>query len=158
MGHVALQPMGDDDLDAVFEMMWRGDADPASAPAPSDEDRARFDQAMAADLASADTTLFTVTEDGDFVGTAVAGPAGDDRFVNVWISPSARGRGVATEALRLLISLEPIRPLFAIVNAGDAAAAAVAEHNGFADVSAERAEGLGPGERLYSLPPVLDGV
>ena len=46
-----------------------------------------------------------------------------------------RGRGVATEALRLLVSREPERPLFARVAAHNAASIAVLEKNGFTEVS-----------------------
>ena len=78
-----------------------------------------------------------------------------------WIARHAWGRGVATEALRLLIAREPIRPLFARAAADDLAWIAVLERAGFTEVS--RTVSFGPGlgreveEILLALLPALDG-
>lgn len=78
-----------------------------------------------------DATVYVVTEDGSFVGTAASFPSGSDREVVVWIADHARGRGAGTEALRLVLSLEPERPLYTRATAGDAASLAIIERAGF---------------------------
>jgi len=163
MGHVELRPLEDDDLDAVFEMMRDPDSVAQAAFTADDpDDRAAFDAWIAGERDAADVTAFTVTEDGGFAGTAAAFSVGDDREVTFWIARHARGRGVATEALRILVSREPIRPLFARVADHNAAAIATLEHIGFAEVGRERTYAPGVGrdvdELLYALPPVLDGI
>ncbi|MFF2631303.1 GNAT family N-acetyltransferase [Microbacterium sp. NPDC058021] len=163
MGHVELRPLDDDDLDAVFEMMRDRDAVAKEAFTADDpDDRAAFDAWIARERAADDVTLLVVTENGGFAGTAAAFTVGEDREVSFWIARHAWGRGVATEALRLLVSREPIRPLFARVAAHNAAAIAVLQRNGFAEIASDSAYAPGVGreveELIYALPPVLDGV
>ncbi|MCR2783036.1 MULTISPECIES: GNAT family N-acetyltransferase [unclassified Microbacterium] len=163
MAHVELRPLDDDDLDAVFEMMRDQDAVAMEAFTADDpDDRAAFDAWIARERDAEDVALFVVTEKGGFAGTAAAFSVDEDREVSFWIARHAWGRGVATEALRLLISREPIRPLYARVASHNAAAIAVLERNGFAEVSRQRAFAPGLGreveELLYTLVPVLDGI
>ncbi len=162
MPHVELRPLHDDDRDAMYEMVIR-DTDATAAPGTAADrtlDRSVFDASVAAEIASDDVDLFAVTENGAFVGTAVAFTFEDDREVGFWIARPARGRGVATEALRMLVSREPIRPLYARVAADNAAAIAVLQRIGFAEVSREAAAPAAheSGELLYALLPVLDGI
>ncbi|MBD7958448.1 GNAT family N-acetyltransferase [Microbacterium sp. Sa4CUA7] len=163
MGHVELRPLDDDDLDAVFEMMRDRDAVAKEAFTADDpDDRAAFDTWIARERAADDVTLHVVTEDGGFAGTAAAFTVGEDREVSFWIARHAWGRGVATEALRLLVSREPIRPLFARVAAHNNAAIAVLQRNGFAEIARDSAYAPGVDreveELIYALAPVLDGV
>jgi RimJ/RimL family protein N-acetyltransferase len=58
-----------------------------------------------------------------------------DREVTYWIARHAWGRGVATEALRVLVSREPERPLFARVAAHNSASIAVLTKVGFTELS-----------------------
>ena len=163
MPHVELRPLQDDDLDALFELLI-GDIDAAAAlvdaPPEAMRERSAFDASIARERTSADIDLFAVTEHGALVGTTVAFTSGEDREVRFWIAPHARGRGLATEALRMLVSREPIRPLYARVAADNAAAIAVLQHIGFAEVSREAAapSTRGTGELVYTLVPVLDGI
>lgn len=162
MGHIELRELRDDDCDAVFEMMRDVDAVAMAAFTAADpDDREAFDAWMARNRANRESTLFVVTERGGFAGIAGSFFVGSDREVTYWIARHAWGRGVATEALHLLISREPVRPLYARVAAHNAASIAVLRRCGFAEIS--RDHGFAPGvgrdveEIVFTLPPTLDG-
>ncbi|WP_203580850.1 GNAT family N-acetyltransferase [Microbacterium hibisci] len=163
MRHIELRPLDDDDLDAVFEMMRDPEAIAIAAFTAEDpDDRAAFDAWIDRQRTSGDVRSFVVTEDGGFAGTAATFTIDGDREVTYWIARHAWGRGVATAALRLLISREPIRPLFARVAAHNAASIAVLEKAGFTEVSrnVDFAPGVGREieEIVFTLVPALDGL
>ena len=134
MNHIELRPLDDDDLDAIFEMMRDREAIAMAAFTAADpDDRSAFDAWIARQRSSDDVRFFVVTENGGFAGTAGAFTVDGDREVTYWIARHAWGRGVASEALRLLVSREPTRPLFARAAAHNAASIAVLERNGFAE-------------------------
>ncbi|NYF18115.1 RimJ/RimL family protein N-acetyltransferase [Microbacterium sp. AK009] len=162
MGHIELRDLDDDDLDAVFEMM----RDPAAVElaaftADDPDDRDAFDRWIARIRGDDDVTYRIVTEDGAFAGAVGSFTVDGDREVTYWIARHAWGRGVATRALRLLVSREPVRPLFARVAVHNAASRAVLTRCGFTEVS--RTTSFAPGvgrdveEAVYTLLPVLDG-
>jgi RimJ/RimL family protein N-acetyltransferase len=161
--HIELRPVDDDDLDAIFEMMRDREAIAMAAFTAEDpDDRAAFDAWIARERATGDVLSLVVTENGGFAGTAAAFTIDGDREVTLWIARHAWGRGVAGEALRLLISREPIRPLFARAAAHNAAAITVLEKVGFTEVS--RNVVVAPGvdreveEIVFTLVPALDGL
>jgi RimJ/RimL family protein N-acetyltransferase len=163
MGHIELRDIDDDDLDAVFEMMRDADAIAlASFTADDPDDRTAFDAWAARNRAAEDVLYLIVTENGGFAGSIAAFTLDGDREVTYWLARHAWGRGIATEALRLLISREPERPLFARVAAHNAGSIAVLERNGFTEVSRDVAFAPGLGrdteEIVYVLLPVLDGA
>ncbi|QAY59741.1 N-acetyltransferase [Microbacterium protaetiae] len=161
MGHIDLRDLDDDDLDTVFDMLRDPEAVAMAAFTRADAaDRASFDEWLAPRRRSPEVSLRVVTERGGFAGIAAAFTVAGDREVTVWIARHAWGRGVATEALRLLISHEPARPLFARVAAHNVAAVAVLERAGFTEVSRslQFAPGLGreAEELVYALVPVVE--
>ncbi|KAA9089280.1 GNAT family N-acetyltransferase [Microbacterium radiodurans] len=163
MAHVDLRPFDDDDADAVFEMMSDPDAAAQAAFTADDPgDRDAFDVWLERHRADDRVRMFVVTEDGGFAGTAAAFTVDDDREVTFWIARHARGRGVASAALRLLIAREAERPLYARVAADNAASLAVLQANGFSEI--ERARSFAPArgteidEVILVLPPTLDGI
>lgn len=163
MAHIELRPLDDDDLDAVFEMMRDPEAVAMAAfTAEEPDDRAAFDAWIARQRAADDVATLVVTEDGGFAGTAAAFTVGGDREVSYWIARHAWGRGIATAALRLLVSHEPTRPLFARVAAHNVASVAVLSKVGFTEVSrnTDFAPGVGREveEIVMTLVPALDGV
>lgn len=163
MGHIELRDIDDDDLDAVFEMMRDPEAIAlASFTADDPDDRAAFDAWMGRNRARDDVFYAVVTENGGFAGSIAAFTLDGDREVTYWLARHAWGRGVATEALRLLVSREPERPLFARVAAHNAGSIAVLERNGFTEVSRDVAFAPGLGrdteEIVFALLPALDGV
>lgn len=162
MGHIELRDIEEDDLDALFEMM----RDPvavalAAFTADDPDDRDAFDAWIERQRAASDVLCLIVTEHGGFAGSIAAFTVDGDREVSYWLAQHAWGRGVATEALRLLVSREPDRPLYARVAAHNAASIAVLEKNGFTEVSRGTAYAPGLGrdaeELVYTLVPALDG-
>ncbi len=161
--HIELRDVDDDDLDAIFEMMRDPEAI-ALAALTTDEpdDRAAFDAWIARERADDRVSLLVVTESSGFAGTIAAFTVDGDREVSFWLARHAWGRGIATQALRLLVSHEAERPLFARCPAHNAPAIAVFEKNGFAELSRTPAFAPGLGRDveviLYALMPALDGV
>lgn len=162
MNHIELRDLDDDDLDAVFEMMRDPEAVAMAAFTADDpDDRAAFDAWIARQRLADDVLTQVVTENGGFAGTAAAFTVEGDREVSFWIARHAWGRGVATTALRQLVSREPIRPLFARAAAHNAGSIAVLERVGFTEVSRNVAYAPGLGreieEIVFTMVPVLDG-
>lgn len=161
MGHIELRDVDDDDLDAVFEMM----RDPegvamAAFTAENPDDRDAFDEWMARHRAAPDVLMFTVTENGGFAGTAALFTVDGDCELTYWIARHAWGRGVATAAVRLLVSREPERPVFARAAVHNLGSAAVLRKVGFTEVSRDFAFAPGVGAELeeivYVLVPALE--
>ena len=163
MNHIELRDLDDDDLDAIFEMMRDREAVAQAAFTAQDpDDREAFDAWMARQRGNPDVLYQVVTENGGFAGTIAAFTVDGDREVSFWIARHAWGRGVATAALRQLISREPIRPLFARAASANAGSIAVLTHNGFTEVSrnVDFAPGVGREveEIIFTLVPTLDGI
>lgn len=156
MGHIELRDLDDDDLDAIFEMMRdRVAVEMAAFTAADPDDRAVFDEWIARERAAPDVALYVVTENGGFAGTAALFSADGDREVTYWIARHAWGRGVASEALRILVSREPERPLFARVAAENAASLAVLTKAGFTEVSRDIEFAPGVGREVEEIVMVL---
>jgi len=163
VNHIELRALDDDDLDAIFEMMRDREAIAMAAFTAEDpDDRDAFDAWIARQRTADDVLTLVVTENGGFAGTAAAFTVDGDREVSFWIARHAWGRGVATAALRLLISREPVRPLFARAAAHNAGSIAVLKKAGFTEVS--RNVDYAPGvkreveEIVFTLTPTLDGI
>ena len=156
VGHIELRDLDDDDLDAIFEMMRdRAAVEMAAFTAADPDDRDVFDAWIARQRTTPDVTLSVVTENGGFAGTAAVFSADGDREVTYWIARHAWGRGVATEALRVLVSREPERPLFARVAAHNTASIAVLTKVGFTEVSRDVEYAPGVGRETEEIVMVL---
>ena len=156
VGHIELRDLDDDDLDAIFEMMRdRVAVEMAAFTAADPDDRAAFDEWIARERAASEVSTYVVTENGGFAGTGALFSADGDREVTYWIARHAWGRGVATEALRVLVSREPERPLFARVAAHNAASIAVLTRVGFTEVSRDLEFAPGVGREIEEIVMVL---
>ena len=163
MNHIELRDLDDDDLDAIYEMMRdRESVAMAAFTAEDPDDRDACDEWIGRQRAAAGVSCFVVTENGGFAGTAAAFTIDGDREVSFWIARHAWGRGVATEALRHLMSREPERPLFARAATHNVGSIAVLTRVGFTEVS--RNVAYAPGVRrdveeiVFTLVPALDGA
>ena len=162
MSHIELRDLDDDDLDAIFEMMRDPEGVARAAFTAADpDDRAAFDAWISRQRENPDVLYAVVTENGGFAGSIAAFTIDGDREVSYWIARHAWGRGVATAALRMLISREPERPLFARAAAHNAPSIAVLEKVGFTELSRDVAFAPGVGreteEIVFTLLPSLDG-
>ncbi|WP_246018678.1 GNAT family N-acetyltransferase [Saccharothrix australiensis] len=136
---VALRPVEDADLDALFDQM----RDPASVQMAAfttkdPDDRAAFDTRMAKVRASDDTNLRAVTRDGRLVGSIGSFVVEGDTEITYWIDRSAWGQGIAGRALALFLdTVEVRRPLYARAACDNLGSLRVLRKAGFTTVGTE---------------------
>ena len=135
---VALRPVEDSDLDALFNQM----RDPASVlmaafTTEDPDDRSAFDARMATVRSSPDSILRAVTCDGRLVGTIASFVVKGQREVTYLIERAAWGRGIATRAMALLLDLVPVRPLNARAASDNAGSLRVLQKSGFKVIGSE---------------------
>ncbi len=138
MSVVALRPVEDGDLDALFDQM----RDPESVrmaafTADDPDDRDAFDTHMARVRNSAGTTLRAVTCDGCLVGSVGSFVMDGQTEVTYWIDRAAWGQGIATRALALLLDLVPVRPVHARAASDNTGSLHVLQKSGFTIVGTE---------------------
>lgn len=114
MAGVALRPIEDFDLDALFDQMRDPESvQMAAFTAEDPDDRKAFDSHMSTVRTSPDVTMRAVTRDGRLVGS-IASFVVDGRIeVTYWIDRAVWGHGVASEALALFLGSVVVRPLYA---------------------------------------------
>ena len=138
MSVVALRPVEDSDLDALFDQM----RDPASVlmaafTAEDPDDRDAFDAHMAMVRSSPGITLRAVTCDGRLVGSISSFVQEGQTEVTYWIERAAWGAGIATRALALLLEEVPARPLHARAASDNAGSLRVLRKSGFKVIGTE---------------------
>ncbi|MFD0202510.1 MULTISPECIES: GNAT family N-acetyltransferase [Saccharothrix] len=156
MAEVALRPVEDADLDALFEQM----RDPESVrmaafTAKDPDDRAAFDAHMAKIRAAPDITLRAVTLDGRLVGTISSFVVEGDTEITYWLDRSVWGQGVASRALALFLDAVAVRPLHARAAGDNLGSLAVLRKAGFTvtgtEVSYANARNAGIEETILRL-------
>ena len=134
---IALRPREPADDEPHFG--WQ--ADPAqvatSVPARS---RVDFDAWIARITADPSVTLRTITADGAVVGTINTFVRGGERFIGSRVANEHWGKGIATEAIRLMVQVDASRPLFALVLASNVASVRALQRNGFVVVREDSSE------------------
>jgi RimJ/RimL family protein N-acetyltransferase len=138
VAEVALRPVEDSDLDALFEQM----RDPESVRmaafrAEYPDDRTAFDGHMAKVRTSPEVTTRAVTVDGRLVGTIASFVVDGDTEVTFWIDRSFWGQGIAGRALALLLESVRVRPLFARAASDNVRSLKVLQRAGFAIIATE---------------------
>ncbi|WP_405878945.1 GNAT family N-acetyltransferase [Streptomyces sp. NBC_01136] len=145
---VVLRPVHDSDLPVFFRQMNDPEANHMAAFTAEDPaDRARFD-AHWARVRSSSAVLRTVLADGDVVGNAAVYGEPGEREVTYWIDRAYWGRGIATAALRALLTEVGERPLYARAAADNAGSRRVLEKCGFRVTSAARGYAGARGEEI----------
>jgi RimJ/RimL family protein N-acetyltransferase len=135
---VALREMTDADLDAIFEQMRDPEAVRMAAFTAEDpSDRAAFDAHMARIRSAPDITHRVVTVDGVLAGTIAAFVMAGDTEVTYWIDRALWGRGIAGQAIRLLLGEVKVRPLYARAAADNAGSLRVLAKAGFEVIGEE---------------------
>lgn len=147
MALVALRPVEDGDLDALFEQM----RDPAGVQmaaftAEDPDDRDAFDAHMARVRSSPQITLRAVICDGRLAGSTASFPSGGKTEVTYWIDRALWGRGIATQALGLLLELVPDRPVYARAASDNAGSLRVLHKCGFQPIGTEKSFAAGRNE------------
>lgn len=133
VGEVALRPVDDSDLDALFEQK----RDPESVrmaafTAKDPDDRTAFDVHMAKIRTSPEVTMRAITADGRLVGSIASFVVEGDTEVTYWIDRSFWGQGIAGRALALFLESVSVRPLFAHVASDNVGSLKVLQKAGFA--------------------------
>lgn len=135
---IALRPIEDADLDALFDQMRDPEAVRMAAfTAENPDDRRAFDAHMARVRSLPDVTNRAITCDGQLVGSISSFVSGDETEVTYWIDRAAWGRGIATEALELLLKLVTVRPLHARAAGDNLASLRVLQKAGFTIIGTE---------------------
>src|SRR5689334_6799683 len=138
MSEVALRPVRDDDLDALFEQTRDPEGVWMAAFTPKDpDDRARFDAHMSRILSAPDITHRAITCDGELVGSAASFVMDGHREVTYWVDRAMWGRGIATRALALLLELVPDRPIYARAASDNVGSLKVLARAGFMPIGTE---------------------
>jgi RimJ/RimL family protein N-acetyltransferase len=138
MTDVALRPVEDSDLDALFDQM----RDPVSVrmaafTAADPDDREAFDAHMAKVRSAPDTTLRAVVRDGRLVGSIGCFVLDGDTEITYWIDRSVWGQGIAGQALALFLDTIPVRPLYARAADDNAGSLRVLTRAGFTIIGTE---------------------
>lgn len=128
---ITLRQVHDSDLPVFFRQM----NDPeslrmAAFTAKDPADRDAFDARWKRIRASSDVAR-TILADGDVVGSAAVYGEPGEREVTYWVDRAYWGRGIATQALRALLSEVRERPLFARAAADNAGSLRVLDKCGF---------------------------
>ncbi|HEX5204761.1 GNAT family N-acetyltransferase [Paractinoplanes rhizophilus] len=111
---IALRPLVDDDLDALFEMMRDPEAVRMAAFTPADPaDRQRFDAQMARIRTDPTGTYRVITYDGAVAGSIASFVLDGETEITYWIDRSLWGKGIASTALKMFLQVETRRPLHA---------------------------------------------
>jgi RimJ/RimL family protein N-acetyltransferase len=111
VAEVALRPVDDSDLDALFEQMRDPESVWMAAFTTRDpDDRTAFDVHMAKVRTSPEITMRAITADGRFVGTIAGFVVEGNTEVTYWIDRSFWGQGIASRALALLLESVSVRP------------------------------------------------
>ena len=149
MAVVALRPVEDGDLDALFEQMRDPEGIRMAAFTSEDpDDRDAFDAHMARVRSSPDIIMRAVTCDGRLAGSIASFPSGGQTEVTYWIDRAVWRKGIATGALALLVELVAVRPLHARAASDNAGSLRVLQKCGFQAVGTETSFAAARGEDI----------
>ncbi|WP_327716338.1 GNAT family N-acetyltransferase [Streptomyces sp. NBC_00490] len=154
---ITLREVHDSDLPVFFRQMNDPEALHMAAFTSQDPtDRDAFD-AHWKRIRASDAVHRTVLVDGDVVGSASVYGEPNEREVTYWIDRAYWGRGIATAALRELVTQVPERPLYARAAADNAGSRRVLEKCGFRLTAHARGYANARGEEIDEVVLTLDG-
>ncbi|MFI7015022.1 GNAT family N-acetyltransferase [Streptomyces sp. NPDC050164] len=155
--NVELRQVHDSDLPVFFRQMNDPEALHMAAFAPKDPaDRDAFDAHWARIRSSADVVR-TVLADGDVVGSAAVYGVPGEREVTYWVDRAYWGKGIATAALRALLTEVPERPLYARAASDNAGSLRVLEKCGFRAVATASGYANARGAEIAETVLILEG-
>lgn len=155
---VRLRPLRREDLDLLFAWEQHPPAVAMAAFTAADpSDRAPFDAHYRRIMTDPEVTLLAIEVDGSLAGSIGSFTTDGRRELTYWVDPEQWGRGIATRAVRLLLDMEPTRPIFARVAAHNLASRTVLERAGFRRVGEEVSWADGVGRDVLEYLYRLDG-
>lgn len=139
MAEIALRPVVDDDLDALFRMMQDPESVRMAAFTPEDPtDRERFDAQMARIRTNPTGTYRVITYDGAIAGSIASWVMEGDTELTYWIDRELWGRGIASRALTLFLQhVLTDRPVHARAASDNTGSLQVLRKAGFKDQGTE---------------------
>lgn len=138
MADVALRPIDDADLDALFDQMRDPESVRMAAFTSTDpDDRAAFDSHMSWIRSAPDLTMRAVTRDGRLVGSIGCFVVEGNTEITFWIDRAVWGQGIAGRALALFLDTVRVRPLFARAASDNAGSLGVLRKAGFTIIGTE---------------------
>ncbi|MFF5517178.1 GNAT family N-acetyltransferase [Streptomyces coeruleorubidus] len=154
---VELRQVHDSDLPVFFRQMNDPEALHMAAFTPEEPaDRDAFD-AHWAKIRSSDAVVRTVLADGDVVGSAAVYGVPGEREVTYWVDRAYWGKGIATAALRALVTEVPERPLYARAASDNAGSLRVLEKCGFRVVATASGYASARGAEIEETVLLLEG-
>ncbi|MEU6415873.1 GNAT family N-acetyltransferase [Streptomyces spiralis] len=154
---VVLREVHDSDLPVFFRQMNDPESLRMAAFTPQDPaDRDAFD-AHWAKVRTSSVVLRTILADGDVVGSAAVYGEPGEREVTYWVDRAYWGQGVATAALRALLTEVPERPLYARAASDNAGSLRVLEKCGFQRTATARGYAQARGKEIDETVLTLRG-
>lgn len=136
---IELRQVSPDDLDTFFAHQQNADAVWMAAFTPVDPtDRETFEAQWHRMLGDDSISVWTIVDGTTVVGHIATFEMFGEREITYWIDDARWGRGIATEAVSLMLSLEPVRPLHGRTAFDNVASGRVLEKNGFRPVGTDR--------------------
>ncbi|WP_086562425.1 GNAT family N-acetyltransferase [Streptomyces africanus] len=155
--NVELREVHDSDLPVFFRQMNDPEALHMAAFVPKDPaDRDAFDAHWARIRSSSDVVR-TVLADGDVVGSAAVYGVVGEREVTYWVDRAYWGKGIATAALRALLTEVPERPLYARAASDNAGSLRVLDKCGFRAVATASGYASARGAEIEETVLILEG-
>ena len=138
---VSLRPAVVTDIQFFFRLQQDEQASWMAAFTSTElNDRDAFEARWRRILTEPEVSVFVVVDEGVPVGQVLSFVVDGEREVSYWVDRQHWGRGIATEALRLLLARVEVRPLFARAAQDNSGSLAVLRHNGFTVIG----EDVGP--------------
>ena len=152
---VSLRVVEDSDLDVLFEQ--QADPEAAAMAAFPARDRERFDAHWARIRLDDPVVLRTILTDGLVAGNIGSWQDDGKRLIGYWIGREYWGRGVATQALALLVGEVSTRPLYAHVATHNVGSIRVLQKCGFERDRVQEAQAPQPEDGIEEFIFVLAG-
>lgn len=134
--HVTIRPVTEDDLPTLCSHQQEPEANHLAAFPP--RPWPIFVKHWKRILADPSCIVRAIVADGDVAGQiGIFGPA-DEREIGYWLGSAWWGRGIASQAVALILDEIPDRPLHAHVAQRNPASARVLQKSGFEIVGTER--------------------
>ena len=126
---VELREIRESDIPILFAHQADPEANAMAAFPPRDE--GAFREHLARVLANSDNIARTIVDGEAVVGQIGSWDQDGKRGVGYWVGREHWGKGYATEALRALVVIDPVRPLWAEIAEHNIGSQRVVERSGF---------------------------